>query len=77
MTNFASLTAKVKRGGTKKKSKAATARKAAASAGPRPRCTATISTASRNSMAMLVSSTTWLSGVASAVVAAQIAAALR
>jgi hypothetical protein len=62
----ASLTAKEKRGGTKKKSKAATARKELATAGPRPRRMATMSTASRNNMAMLVSSIAPASGVARA-----------
>ena len=51
-----SVTAKVKRGGTKKKSKQATLTQVAITDGPRPKRTATSTTTSRNSMAMLARS---------------------
>ena len=54
----------LKRGGTKKKSKNPTPRNAAMMAGPRPKRSATPTTTSRNSMTMLVSSSTLASGVA-------------
>ena len=47
---------KVKRGGTKKKSKQATLTQVASTEGPRPKRTATSTTTSRNSMAMLARS---------------------
>ena len=52
----ASLTANDMRGGTQKKSNAATLTKAARTAGPRPNLSATSTTVSRNSMTMLASS---------------------
>ena len=60
-----SLTLKDMRGGTKKKSNMATPSSAASVAGPRPKSSATPTTDSRNSMTMLVSSSTLRSGVAS------------
>ena len=70
-----SLTANDRRGGTKKKSKAATLSSAARAAGPRPKRIATPTTPSRNSITMLASSSTPASGVASSVTATLTAAA--
>ena len=74
-TYCASLTAKEKRGETKKKSNAATLSVAAKAAGPRPKRIATPTTPNRNSITMLASSSTPTSGAASSVIATLLAAA--
>ena len=71
----ASLTANEKRGGTQKKSNAATLTKAASTAGPRPNLSATSTTVSRNSITMLARSKYGSSAVATSVVKAHAASA--
>src|SRR5678816_1966197 len=66
----ASLTANDIRGGTQKKSNAATLTNAAATAGPRPNLSATRTTVSRNSITMFASSKYGNSAVATTVVKA-------
>ena len=68
-----SVTANEKRGGTKKKSKAATDSTAASMAGPRPHLTATITTQSKKSMTILAKSNRANMGMVSSVVATQAA----
>ena len=70
-----SLTLKDMRGGTKKKSNMATPSSAFSVAGPRPKSSATPTTDSRNSMTMLVSSSTLASGSANSATARHQAAA--
>jgi len=65
-----------KRGGTYRKSNAATLRNAASTAGPRPKRTATATTPSRNSMTMFERSSTSCSGAASAAMTPHTAAAI-
>jgi hypothetical protein len=72
-----SLTLKDMRGGTKKKSNMATPSSAASVAGPRPKSSATPTTDSRNSMTMLVSSSTPCSAPASSAARAQAPVAAR